>query len=263
MDALKYTLRLPVCGLLALCFLLPVPARCDTPGSPPSSAVADFAGVMSPAARGSIETVCGALLEKTGVALVVVTVGALGAESIEEAASRTWEKWGIGARDRDEGALILVSTGDRQVRIETGYGSEGYLTDLETGRIISQAAPFLSRQAWDDGLLLMAVGVARITAAHHGIDMEQLLPPVERAPPRPQRHESSGNGIFILLIVLFLLVTPFGRRLLFYMLLSSMLSGGRGSGWGGGGFSGGFGRSGGFGGFGGGRSGGGGASGRF
>ena len=35
----------------------------------------------------------------------------------------------------DNGAILIVSRGDRKLRIEVGYGLEGRLTDLLAGRI--------------------------------------------------------------------------------------------------------------------------------
>lgn len=44
--------------------------------------------------------------------------------------------WGIGKADQDNGVLFLVSTGDRRVEIETGYGIESILPDAQVGNII-------------------------------------------------------------------------------------------------------------------------------
>jgi uncharacterized protein len=88
------------------------------------------------------------------------------------------------------------------------------------------------------------------------------LAPVAREPA----PLSKGTIIFWIIVAIIVLATPFGRALLWGLLLSGSMGrrggygGSSGGGWGGGGFGGG---GGGFGGFGGGSSGGGGASGSW
>ena len=43
-----------------------------------------------------------------------------------------------GNKEKNDGVLILLSVGDRESRIEVGYGLEGVLTDAGTGRIQDQ-----------------------------------------------------------------------------------------------------------------------------
>jgi uncharacterized protein len=68
--------------------------------------------------------------------IAVVTVPNLGDSDIETYATELYRQWGIGSRQTDRGALLLVSVEDRELRIEVGYGLEGDLTDAESGRII-------------------------------------------------------------------------------------------------------------------------------
>jgi uncharacterized protein len=227
----------------------------------PQRAVNDLAGVLSGAARNRLEEAATRLHARTGVAVVVVTLPDLGENDIDDYTNRLYEKWGIGSSGRDEGVLLLLAVGDRRIRIETGYGSEGYLPDLRAAELIREATPELARGKWDAGLSRMFVGVVELVAAEHDMSVDQALgggsAPVRR---RPRRSTGLPGTIFTILLVLFLLGTPMGRRMLPWILLFA-LSSGR-SRYSGGGFGGGFG-GGGFGGFGGGMSGGGGASGRF
>ncbi|MBD3393484.1 MAG: hypothetical protein GF418_15215, partial [Chitinivibrionales bacterium] len=162
----------------------------------------------------------------------------------------------------DEGVLVLVAVGDRAIRIEPGYGSEGYITDAKAHSIIrTVAAPHLGQGEWDDGISATMVALARLVATEKNVSLEDILSSGRRAMrPVAQREVSPIGGILIFLFILFLLFTPMGRAMLPWILLFSLGSSRRG--FGGGGFGGGFG-GGGFGGFGGGMSGGGGASGRF
>ena len=49
---------------------------------------------------------------------------------------------GIGAKGKDNGVLMLLALDDRQVRIETGYGLEGFITDGFAGETSRAMTPF-------------------------------------------------------------------------------------------------------------------------
>lgn len=65
--------------------------------------------------------------------LVVETTGD---ETIEQYATRVFDSWKPGDKDRDDGVLLLVAWQDNTVRIEIGYGLEGIITDAQSGKII-------------------------------------------------------------------------------------------------------------------------------
>jgi uncharacterized protein len=72
----------------------------------------------------------------TGAEMAVVVIASLDGLSIEEAAVKLFNLWQIGKKDKDNGLLLLWSTGDRRVRVEVGYGLEGVLPDGKVGAIL-------------------------------------------------------------------------------------------------------------------------------
>ncbi|MFX7265467.1 TPM domain-containing protein, partial [Acinetobacter baumannii] len=48
-------------------------------------------------------------------------------------------EWGVGLKDVDNGAILLVAPNERKVRIEVGYGLEPFITDALSSVIINQA----------------------------------------------------------------------------------------------------------------------------
>jgi uncharacterized protein len=232
----------------------------------PIGAINDFAGVLSRNTVESLEHLSQALLQKTGVSLVLVTAPGLDGGDIDDEANKLFKAWGIGRKGADEGVLVLVTLAERSIRIETGYGAEGYVTDAQSKRIIRDiATPYLSKGQWDLGLSNTLAALGDLAAKAHnttlgglvGYEAPQTIP-VHREMKRP----NAATIVIGALLFLFLIGTRTGRSIFFMLILSSLFSGGR-SGYGSSGFGGGFGRGGGFGGFGGGMSGGGGASGRF
>ena len=62
--------------------------------------------------------------------------------------------WRLGQAGTDNGVLLLVAVGDREVRIEVGYGLEGDLTDATSGTIIrSEIVPRFRDGDFDAGVL--------------------------------------------------------------------------------------------------------------
>ena len=82
-----------------------------------------------------------------------MTIKNLEGESIEKYATGVFRQYGIGGKDEKNGTLILISTEDRLIRIETGSGTEGFIPDARAGKIINEAAkPYLKDDNWDDGI---------------------------------------------------------------------------------------------------------------
>ncbi|MCU0845742.1 MAG: TPM domain-containing protein [Spirochaetes bacterium] len=99
--------------------------------------VNDYANIIPPKREVTIAAMLVAHREKTGVHAAVLTVPTTQPMSIEEFSIKVAEKWGGGSKERDDGLLFTVAVDDRRMRIEVGYGLEGYLTDLRAGRILN------------------------------------------------------------------------------------------------------------------------------
>lgn len=246
-----------VAALLAACS---VGAALPVPQHPPQNAVNDYANLLSSSTNQQLEQLCRSLQKQTGFSLVVLTIPSLEAATIEEVATRIYKQWGIGNSKTDEGVLLLLAQKERQVRIETGYGAEAFIPDIVTSQFIDAARGPLSQGDWNRGIALLAVSISQRAAQHYGITPEQLR---LMSSLRPTSAQPSGGGrggfggVLGIVMILFLVATPMGRRMLPWILMAALSSDRRGGSYGGGG---GFG---GFGGFGGGMSGGGGSSGRF
>jgi uncharacterized protein len=114
-------------------------AACSAPDRAPSTPIArveDQANLLSPAAEDRITAELAALERRTSDQVAVRTVASLGGKTIEETALSTARSAGLGHKGKDNGVLLLVAPREKKVRIETGRGIAGVLTDAEAGRII-------------------------------------------------------------------------------------------------------------------------------
>jgi uncharacterized protein len=260
--------RLLLAALLAL--ILPaVHAEKLSDLAQPTDYVSDYAQVLSPHAIAQLDSLCQQLdHSKANVQLAIVTVHTLDGEDPADFANALEDKWKMGKKGSDRGALILLAVDDHKYRIEVGYGLEGILPDGKVGDIGRSMVPYLRARDYDSAILLAADQMAQAIAADAGIALTG-----EPTVAAKQAHKSVQIGPIIILILFLLL---FGGGFLFRLLLFLGLFGGssRGGPWlggggpfiGGGGFGSGGGSSsggGGFGGFGGGSFGGGGAGGSW
>lgn len=209
----------------------------------------DFADVLSPETEQYIVSHSAALEEQTGAQIVVVTVSSLGGQDVMDYGLELLRQWKVGSSEKDNGVLILVSTGDRKIGVNVGYGLEGALPDSKVGRLLDACAvPSLQEDDYDTGLFQLYQAVLTEVYREYGLDVPEQVHSVE---DYEQGEEVTLHDIIVTVIAggvialyLFLHWRRFSRR-------------GRGPGGRGGGFY----PGGGFGGFGGGGFGGGGFSG--
>ncbi|MBN2160783.1 MAG: TPM domain-containing protein [Spirochaetes bacterium] len=137
--------------LIALLICAPLTAAIPVPRL--EGRVTDRAGILSKATREHVGTLLKAHEDRTTNQVAVLTVPTLDGESIEEFATRVFDAWRLGQKGKDNGVLVIIASGDRRMRIEVGYGLEGALTDLKSGRIIDNImAPRFKVNDYDGGV---------------------------------------------------------------------------------------------------------------
>jgi uncharacterized protein len=223
----------------------------------PRGYVNDFAGVMDAASRTQAEEYLRRVERATGVEIAIVTLPQLGGEAVEDVASRLYERWGIGKKGKDEGALFLLAIEERRSRLEVGYGLEPYIPDAVAGDVLRAMRPGLREGRFGEALLTGAVELGDRVARVKGVTLVGGPQRARRQPPANQPigwQEIVFLGILILLMMSGIIGGGGGRRAMrHYGGYYPRMSGGGFGGYRGGGSS--------WGGFGGGRSGGGGATG--
>ncbi|MCF6179711.1 MAG: TPM domain-containing protein, partial [Geopsychrobacter sp.] len=90
--------------------------------------VNDRAGVISAQTELKIESFLRSFEASDSTQLVVLTIDSLEGDSLEDYSLRVVDKWKIGQKGKDNGALLLIAKAEHKIRIEVGYGLEGKLT---------------------------------------------------------------------------------------------------------------------------------------
>ena len=261
-----------VLGWVILIAAVSVPAE-PIASLSPTNYVNDFAGVLSSSTVTRLNDLCLQVEQKAHAQIAVVTVKSVDGQDVVSYAVALYQKWGIGAKGKDRGVLILIATQDHKYWTTVGYGLEGILPDGKVGGFGREMVPLLKSRNYNGAATLITSRVATVIAQDAGVTLDNQ-PQTRPAQTHPQSSPGAG-AVVILILVFFFVVLPILRAIfrgggggggglgfLLGMLLGSGgggFGGGRG-GFGGGGFGGG---GGGFGGFGGGSTGGGGAGGSW
>ncbi|PAX07097.1 TPM domain-containing protein [Sphingomonas lenta] len=100
--------------------------------------VVDGANVIPAATEADLTAKLEALQRETKRQLVVATVPDLQGYDIRDFGYRMGRDWGVGLRDVNNGAILLVAPNERKVSIEVGTGLEGIVTDALSATIINE-----------------------------------------------------------------------------------------------------------------------------
>lgn len=260
--------------LLCLLGIYSTSQAVDFPPKPnPPRLVNDFTNTLAGEDVDRLEQQLVAFDDSTSVQISVVLISSLDGYPISDYAFELGEKWGIGDKKMNSGALLLIALDDHKLFIATGYGLEATLPDARCRNIIeNDITPNFKKGLYYEGV---QAGIEKMMQAVKG-DYKDT-----------PRKKSKGDGQFpavliIILVFLFIFLAKIFSVRRYSMLNNipfwvawSLLNaavgrrrgrwkdfnsgGGSFGGWGGGGSSGG----GGFGGFGGGSFGGGGAGGSW
>ncbi|MFZ5835017.1 MAG: TPM domain-containing protein [Pseudomonadota bacterium] len=139
--------------------------------------------------------------------LVVVTVKDLQGFPIEDFGYRLGRAWGIGEKDKNTGAILLVAPNEREVRIEVAYGLEGELTDAISRAIIEQnILPAFKQDNYEQGIINGTAAILKV------LGWEGDMPGVTRDAPE-SAQELPPIPLLILIILFF--IFRFGRSAFF------------------------------------------------
>jgi len=245
MRALKF-------GLVLLLWVFAVTAQAELKFPALTGRVVDTAQMLEPSVRTQLDAQLKAHEQATSEQVVVVTLPDLQGASIEDFGYQLGRHWGIGQKDKNNGALLIVARDDRKLRIEVGYGLEDRLTDAQSSVIINQViTPAFKTGNFNKGI---SDGVAAMLVVLGGSPLDEPAPAYDAGGQGEDDFIDRHAGLIIFLAMLFILTI--GVCQVLGILPSSGGSGGGGSRSGGGGFGGGGGGgfSGGGGSFGGGGS---------
>jgi len=126
---------------LAIAAMLALAGNCVSawaaPSFPPlTGRVVDAANIIPPDEEARLDQKLAGLEAQSHRQLVVATIPDLQGYEISDYGYQLGRAWGIGSKEHNDGALLIVAPKEHKVRIEVGYGLEGVLTDGLSSLII-------------------------------------------------------------------------------------------------------------------------------
>ena len=201
----RWLLRL---ALAAAFFLVPWLRAAEVIPPAPKNHFNDYAGITRPATQQRLNAELAQFERDTSNQIVVAIFAKMQSDSsVEDYAVRVAQAWGVGQKDRKNGAVLFVFQASHDLRIVTGYGLEGALPDARCKQIIeNEIAPRFRAGDFDGGL---SAGVRAMMAAARG---EYRGPGATVAERNRGRGNSGLSGaILFIVMVIVALASRFGR----------------------------------------------------
>ena len=98
--------------------------------------VNDYAKIIRDSDEREIEEYLAGLESSTGIQIAVLTMASLDGDDIASFGIKVADKWQLGDKEKDNGAILIVAYEEHDLRIEVGDGLEGSLTDAKCGLIL-------------------------------------------------------------------------------------------------------------------------------
>ena len=169
--------------------------------------VIDQTGTLTPAQRDALDAKLADFDRTHGSQVVVLMVPSTGEESIFDFATRVTDEWKLGRKGVDDGVLLVVAKAQHKIRIHTGRGVQGTLTDALSNRIISEViAPRFRNGDFAGGI---DAGVDAIVKAIEGENLP--LAEAHRTAPKVGGDNFFFLAVFLVPIVGLILRGIFGR----------------------------------------------------
>ena len=156
--------------VLAAMLMTACSALADVPDKPKEFAYAyDFgADVLDANDMATISKYGQALEEATGVQAIAVAVNFLDGMDPADYATDLINEWGIGEKGEDNGVVVVLARGDRQIQIGTGRGIDRTLSGSAVGELIDRHIDYFANNDFDAGMIALYQDVCQYVARANG-----------------------------------------------------------------------------------------------
>lgn len=145
--------------------------------------------ILSAGTVAAIDTTLFSLEQKTGIQVLVVAVEQIEGGDCFDFAYRLGQENGVGQKEKDNGLVILLVTGERCIQFATGYGLEGVLPDAVCKKIqVRYMNKAFSQGNWDAGMLAGIKAVRGYLAGESG------------TPDSPRSGSGGDSGVLFILL---------------------------------------------------------------
>ena len=207
--------------------------------------VTDKANILSDSTETQLNQMISDLEAKNGSEIAVVTVPDTKPSATPKAfGTELFNFWKIGKKGKNNGVLLLISSGERRVQIETGSGIQSILPDAKAvGIIETEITPRFKQQDFDVGTLAGTKALVNVlqtpmvnAQSQTALPLAPIVPSQGVKPsPIPSQSpvisnststgEDSSNLIYGLLGLLFIAFIAFIPCFIIFRIFRSLFSG--------------------------------------
>ena len=194
-------------GLTAMMVLFGFDAAHPAPAGPPipapSGFVTDKADIIDDDREVQIVALLEDLERRTGTELAVLTLQSTQPADDAEYARRVFDRWQIGKRGAQRGALVLLAVRDRRVMIVPGPGLQRLLPEERIDAIIDEhIVPSFKKGHYGRGILMGVWAVAEQIAIDARVTLADIPNLDEESGSKTFRMETFGTFISVLVALL-------------------------------------------------------------
>ncbi len=189
---------------IAFAFLVGSRALAETIPPKPDRYFNDYANVVTPEAASRFNEQLAQFERDTSNQVLVAVFGKMDSDSsIDDYTRRVAQAWGVGQKDRRNGAVLFVFKDDHKMFLQVGYGLEGVLPDITAFDIIERhIKPRFRTNDYEGGL---ATGIDLIQKAIRGEY-------TGRGKTVTESGAKSGGGAGGLVLIIFLVILLIAMR---------------------------------------------------
>jgi len=195
-------------------------ALAQVPVPPLTARVTDLTGTLDAQQRSALEQTLAEFERRKGSQIAVLLVRSTQPETAFDYGVRVFDAWKLGRKGVDDGVLLLVAKDDRQLRIVTGRGVEGAITDAIAKRIIEEDITPRFRQG--DFYGGIRAGTDRMMRLIEG----EAFPAPRAAPGSRGASQPDTAQWFFLAFFIAIIGGPIAARLIGHVPGSGLIGGG-------------------------------------
>ncbi len=164
-----------ILAVLILLLVIPIALATDAPKWT-GHYVNDYANILGN--KDILESMLIELEKNTSVEFAIVTLSGIPTdETIETYSYKIFNDWGIGKKKENNGLLLLMTANGKpgsRMRLEVGYGLEGYITDAAAGRMLDAALPYYNEGDYSQAAYTIALEVRKSIDESYGRPFDNI-----------------------------------------------------------------------------------------
>jgi len=191
--------------LTVLATVFTVNAFAFTPPDKPASGwyVVDQANKLTEEQKTNLNKKIDGINKNTKNEFGVLIIQSMDGGNIEDVAQSTFRAWGVGKAELNNGVLLVISVGDRKMRLQTGKGAEGDLPDLRAKDILDEnLKPALKKGDFYGGIdSTISAASSFLESRANVATVPAPAPEVPSLPGTTSADSNTNGGLGILLIL--------------------------------------------------------------